>query len=88
MFLSQESQTQMSPRQADNINEQGHLSEACMTSSICILFPTFGRNMRTINMADASELFYEKSNGARMIIKDQKHSVVVSRVIVGILASE
>jgi len=44
--------------------------------------------MRTINMADASELFYEKSNGARMIIKDQKHSVVVSRVIVGILASE
>ena len=30
-------------------------------------------------MADASELFYEKSNGARMIIKDQKHSVVVSR---------
>lgn len=39
-------------------------------------------------MADASELFYEKSNGTRMIIKDQKHSVVVSRVIVGTLASE
>ena len=42
--------------------------------------------MRTINIADASELFYEKSNGARMIIKDQKHSVAVSvRVIVGTL---
>ena len=45
--------------------------------------------MRTINITDASELFYEKSTGARMIIKDQKHSVAVSvRVIVGTLASE
>ena len=37
--------------------------------------------MGTINIPDASEPFYEKSNGARMIIKGHRHSVVVSGVI-------
>lgn len=67
--------------QADNINERGQLSGTCMASSVCISFLTFDRNMGTINIPDASEPFYEKSNGARRIIKGHRHSVVVSGVI-------
>lgn len=48
-----------------------------MTSSVCISFLSFDRNMRIINIPNSFELFYKKSNAASMIVKGHRHSTTV-----------